>query len=71
MTLEHMRELMSAVGFSQLKERWKPGGKMIYWLYEKQAPPPEKRVVEHFSRKKVLRLGRNRNNFCIVLELRS
>jgi 25S rRNA (adenine2142-N1)-methyltransferase len=70
MTLEHMRELMNAIGFSQLEERWKPGGKMIYWLYEKQSPPPEKRrAVEHFSRKKVLRLGRSRNNFHIILDL--
>jgi len=68
MTLEHMRELMNTIGFSQLEERWKPGGKMIYWLYEKQSLPV-KRAVEHFSRKKVLRLGRNRNNFHIVLDL--
>jgi 25S rRNA (adenine2142-N1)-methyltransferase len=66
MTLEHMRELMHAVGFSQLEERWKPGGKMIYWLYEKK-PPPEIRAGEHFSRKKVFRQGRNRNNFQIIL----
>jgi 25S rRNA (adenine2142-N1)-methyltransferase len=70
MTLEHMRELMNAVGFSQLEERWKPGGKMIYWLYEKRQRP-EKSVGEHFGRKKVLRLGRNRNNFHIILDLRS
>lgn len=68
MTLEHLRELMNAIGFSQLEERWKPGGKMIYWLYEKQSPPlAEKRAGEHFGRKKVLRLGRNRNNFHIIL----
>jgi 25S rRNA (adenine2142-N1)-methyltransferase len=68
MTLEHMRELMNTIGFSQLEERWKPEGKMVYWLYEKQSPP-EKRASEHFSRKEVLRLGRNRNNFHITLDL--
>lgn len=68
MTLEHMREFMNTIGFSQLEERWKPGGKMIYWLYEKQ-PSPEKRAGEHFSRKKVLRLGKDRNNFHIILDL--
>jgi 25S rRNA (adenine2142-N1)-methyltransferase len=68
MTLEHMKELMDTIGFSQMEERWKAGGKMIYWLYEKRAPP-EKRAGEHFSRKKVLRLGRNRNNFHIILDL--
>jgi hypothetical protein len=46
MTLEHMRELMDTIGFSQLEERWKPGGKMIYLLYEKQSPP-EKRGTLH------------------------
>ena len=66
MTLEHMRELMDVIGFSQLEERWKPGGKMIYWLYEKK-PSPEARAGEQFSRKKVFRQGRNRNNFHIIL----
>ena len=69
MTLEHMGELMETIGFSRLEERWKPGGKMIYWLYEKQSPPEKKRAGEHFGRKKVLRLGRNRNNFHILLDL--
>lgn len=69
MTLEHMGELMDTIGFSQLEERWKPGGKMIYWLYEKQSPPEKKRAGERFGRKKVLRLGRNRNNFHVVLDL--
>ncbi|KAI0005852.1 nucleolus protein [Russula compacta] len=66
MTLEHMRELMNAIGFSQLEERWKPGGKMVYWLYQRQ-PSPESHAGEHFRRKKVLRQGANRNNFHIVL----
>jgi 25S rRNA (adenine2142-N1)-methyltransferase len=61
-----MGELMQAIGFSQLEERCKPGGKMIYWLYEKR-PLPENGAGEHFSRKKVFRLGRNRNNFHILL----
>jgi len=66
MTLEHMRELMNTVGFSQVQERWKPGGKMAYWLYQRQAPPGS-RAGEEFSRKKVLRQGAKRNNFHIVL----
>jgi 25S rRNA (adenine2142-N1)-methyltransferase len=61
-----MGELMHAIGFSQLEERWKLGGKMIYWLYEKR-PPPETDAKEPFGRKKVFRLGRNRNNFHILL----
>ncbi|KAI0306746.1 hypothetical protein B0F90DRAFT_1692779 [Multifurca ochricompacta] len=69
MTLEHMRELMNAVGFSQLEERWKPGGKMIYWLYQKQRSPQESRSADevYFSRKKVLRQGGFRNNFHVLL----
>jgi hypothetical protein len=54
MTLEHMRDLrlMGAVGFSQLEERWKPGVKMIYWLFQKRtAQPAESIVGEHFHRK--------------------
>ncbi|KAI0256510.1 hypothetical protein BJV78DRAFT_1117288 [Lactifluus subvellereus] len=67
MTLEHMRELMDMIGFSQLEERWKPGGKMIYWLYQKRPlQRAESRVDERFSRKKVLRQG-DRNNFCVLL----
>jgi 25S rRNA (adenine2142-N1)-methyltransferase len=63
---------MNAVGFSQLEERWKPGGKMIYWLYQKQASPAgsEGRSGEQqFSRKEVLRQGGHRNNFHIILDM--
>ncbi|KAF7338627.1 25S rRNA adenine-N(1) methyltransferase [Mycena venus] len=37
LTCERLTALMDAVGFSQLKERWKAGGKMIYVLYQKRA----------------------------------
>ena len=57
---------MNAIGFSQLEERWKSGGKMVYWLYQRQ-PSPESHEGEHFRRKKVLRQGANRNNFHVVL----
>jgi 25S rRNA (adenine2142-N1)-methyltransferase len=58
---------MDAIGFSQLEERWKPGGKMIYWLYQRRPEQPaECRVGERFNRKKVLREG-ERNNFCVLL----
>ena len=56
MTFEHMKELMNAIGFSRIEERWKLGGKMIYWLYQKRALQ-ESHVVgdsEHFGRKEVL-----------------
>lgn len=67
MTMEHMKELMAAVGFHQLEERWRPGGKMVYWLYQKKTPQPEKVFFdERFSKKVVLRQG-NRNNFHILV----
>jgi 25S rRNA (adenine2142-N1)-methyltransferase len=59
---------MTALGFSLLKERWKPGGKMAYWLFQKCSPPPP--VCElggNFSKKVVIREGKNRNNFTILL----
>jgi len=59
---------MGAIGFSQLEERWKPGGKMAYWLYRKQASP-ESSASEPFRRKAVLRQGGHRNNFHIILDL--
>ena len=59
---------MGAAGFSQLEERWKPGGKMVYWLYRKQASP-ESCAGEQFKRKEVLRQGGHRNNFHIILDL--
>ena len=68
MTLEYMRELMDTIGFSRLEERWKPGGKMIYWLYRKRPPQRAEKshIDEYFGRKKVLCQG-DRNNFCILL----
>ncbi|KAI0273836.1 hypothetical protein BC834DRAFT_855805 [Gloeopeniophorella convolvens] len=65
MTREHMKDLMEFIGFSQMEERWKAGGKMVYWLYQRR-PPPENGDGEHFSKKRVLRQG-NRNNFHILL----
>lgn len=64
MTIEHMNEIMNAIGFQRLEERWKPGGKMMYWLYQKKTPQ-KGCFGERFS-KKVLRQG-NRNNFHILV----
>ncbi|KAH9030691.1 putative methyltransferase-domain-containing protein [Lactarius pseudohatsudake] len=64
-TMEHMKELMDTIGFHQLEERWRPGGKMAYWLYQKKTPQ-EGCHGERFSKKKVLRQG-NRNNFHILV----
>ena len=65
MTIKYMNELMDAIGFQQLEERWKPGGKMVYWLYQKKTSR-KGCFGERFSQKKVLRQG-NRNNFHILV----
>ena len=67
LTMEHMKELMDAIGFHQLEERWRPGGKMVYCLYQKK--PSQKGFGERFSKKEVLRQG-NRNNFHILIDMR-
>jgi len=64
-TMEHMKELMDAIGFHQLEERWRPGGKMVYWLYQKKTPQ-KGCFGERFSKKMVHRQG-NRNNFHILV----
>ncbi|TFY65464.1 hypothetical protein EVG20_g5581 [Dentipellis fragilis] len=68
-TFEHLRALMEMIGFTQLQERWKPGGRMAYWLYRKAEPPTTPRD-HRFQKKTVLRQG-NRNNFAILLQLTS
>jgi 25S rRNA (adenine2142-N1)-methyltransferase len=56
---------MSALGFIEIRERWKKNGKMAYWLYRK-VPSDQSKVVKAFQKKIVLREG-NRNNFNILL----
>lgn len=62
MSFERLELLMSTVGFVEVEKKWRPGGKMAYWLYRKT--PPLR--VDDFRKKTVCRQGR-RNNFCIVL----
>jgi 25S rRNA (adenine2142-N1)-methyltransferase len=62
--LVHLNALMHTIGFSELKAKWREGGKMIYWLYQKQASTQE--FSNNFSKKVTFRTG-NRNNFCILL----
>jgi len=67
LTFEHLNAIMTAIGFVELKEQWKTGGKMSYWLYQKAASDLEGSVVAPSLQKKtVLRTG-NRNNFSIIL----
>ncbi len=68
MTLEHLTALMDALAFTQLKSRWKTGGKMAYWLFQKTTPQhnagPD---LARYQKKQVLRTGGDRNNFAILL----
>jgi len=61
---DHLKALMETIGFREVQQRWRPGGKMAYWLYRKELPLHG--VVEQFQTKVVLRQG-NRNNFSILL----
>ncbi|KAI0317294.1 putative methyltransferase-domain-containing protein [Amylostereum chailletii] len=65
-TLDHHKSLMEAIGFVQTHERWKKGGKMIYFLYRKADPVDGHHDIHQFHKKVVLRQG-NRNNFVILL----
>jgi len=55
---------MDAIGFVQIRERWKKNGKMAYWLYRKA---DKVKVAQAFQKKKIFRKGKNRNNFSILL----
>jgi 25S rRNA (adenine2142-N1)-methyltransferase len=66
--------LMNTVGFWMVRERWKAGGKVGYWLFEKEIPrviptlSSPRENAPKFTKKVVLREGANRNNFCILLQ---
>lgn len=65
LTLDHFEGLMRCVGFDKIKERWRVGGKMGYWLFRKINPAGWERSA--YKRKSTLRTGRLRNNFAILL----
>jgi 25S rRNA (adenine2142-N1)-methyltransferase len=58
---------MSCVGFFLVKERWKEGGKVGYWLFKKDTSAISPQRLSIFSKKMALRDGTARNNFCILL----
>jgi 25S rRNA (adenine2142-N1)-methyltransferase len=64
LTIEHMKLLMNSIGFEEIKDKWKKGSKMAYWLYRKRDKPPSFGV--QYDKKTVLR-GGNRNNFVILV----
>ncbi|KZT55867.1 nucleolus protein [Calocera cornea HHB12733] len=64
-TSDHLKSLMGAIGFELVKERWRPGGKVAYWLW-KRKDHYDSRDGDGFKKKKVLREGATRNNFAIL-----
>lgn len=76
LTFEHLTQLLRYLGFEQVKERWKEGGKMAYWLFRKVASQEDDHTIKstsitgvdgrRFGKKVALREGK-RNNFCILL----
>ncbi|KAI5124081.1 hypothetical protein M0805_003908 [Coniferiporia weirii] len=71
LTFEHLTRLMQHIGFDLLRERWRAGGKMAYWLFGRRAGGKDDSEDNaessvRFDKKVVLREGK-RNNFCILL----
>jgi len=64
LTFQQLKALMNAIGFVDVRVRWKQGGRMAYWLYQK-GDANNKAAID-FQKKVVFRRG-NRNNFCILL----
>ncbi|PAV23748.1 D-lactate dehydrogenase cytochrome oxidoreductase [Pyrrhoderma noxium] len=50
LTFEHLKSLMDHIGFDTLRERWKDGGKMAYWLFQKQRNDNTKEMFGSFPR---------------------
>lgn len=69
MTPDHLLGLMGLIGFDAIKNRWKDGGKMAYWVFRKssRSPSSSATVLAPFEKKQELRQGSNRNNFAILL----
>ena len=57
-------DIMRAIGFELIQERWKDGGKVGYWLWGWR----ERGLIEErYQRKRVINEGSKRNNFSILL----
>ncbi|KAF9459366.1 nucleolus protein [Collybia nuda] len=65
LNFQHLKALMTAIGFLELRDKWKEGGKMVYWLYQKRTATHIS--LDNFHKKVSLRNGNRRNNFCILL----
>ncbi|OCH95320.1 hypothetical protein OBBRIDRAFT_720830 [Obba rivulosa] len=67
MTEEKFDGLIRVLGFTAIQTRWKPGGKMAYWLLRKTSGPSTRASdLAPYAKKTELRSGK-RNNFVILL----
>lgn len=65
MSIPKLQEIMAVVGFELVKERWKNGGKVGYWLWAWREPRRD--VRKRFEKKQITTDGPKKNNFCILL----
>lgn len=66
MTATGFSELVTAVGFRLVKQQWKEGGKVAYWLFQ-WAPTGPQEALQRWSSKRLVNDGPGRNNFSIVV----
>jgi 25S rRNA (adenine2142-N1)-methyltransferase len=62
--IHRLEGILIAIGFDKVKEKWKPNGKVAYWLYRKGVSAGD---PTQYAKKSVVREGASRNNFCILL----
>lgn len=69
LTLDHFKQLCECVGLRCVEEKWKEGGKMVYFLFERtpEATPTGLGDAAAFARKRVLVEGPSRNNYSVLL----
>lgn len=66
MTATSFSELVTALGFQLVKQQWKEGGKVAYWLFQwAPAAPPE--ALQPWATKRLVNDGPGRNNFSIIV----
>jgi 25S rRNA (adenine2142-N1)-methyltransferase len=65
-TVESFNALVADVGFELVHERWKPNGKVAYWLW--RWSPDVAMDTRKWKKKTLKNEGKTRNNFTVLLE---
>lgn len=66
LSVRQMQDLMAVVGFELIKDHWKNGGKVGYWLWAWREPRRDG-IRKRFEKKQITEDGPKKNNFCILL----